>query len=220
MPVLPTFDIAQIDRAFYERIRIKLVADNRLPDRLAFANNPTGYKTACLANANLVEVYGVSEKLARGEVKGSRVYVDYINIEQGSMGFTGNEYVYDEGEENYKEIKIPDHSVNLIYEIRLITAKLEDKRYLDKIILQLFGMRGRMAARNNDGTETQDQFEYQMLKNADLTMKSEKFFENIFRYQVKDIFIYDNEPNEDRVKGLVHLEIDTVLGEKFLKIDE
>jgi hypothetical protein len=217
MAVLPTFAIEQIDRAFYERIRLKLVADNRLPDRLLYETNSSQYKADLAAKTNLIEVYGVSEKLARGEVKGSRVYVDYINLEQGSIGLTGFDYEYDEVAENYIRRKMPDRSVNLIYEIRLITDKLGDKRYLDKIILQLFGTHGKMAGRREDGTETESKFDYSMVKNENLTMKNEKFFENLFRFKVKDIAIYANEPETFRVKGLIHLEIDTVLGEKFLR---
>lgn len=202
------FQLAEIDRAFYEHLRIAIVAQGLLPDITAYADAES-YATALQAINNPIEIFGVGNQVARGRVKDNKIVIDRILLQKGNIGALSVEThtAYEEGGvEKRRRERFPSSTYNITYQIGYTTNNIESDRILHQIILDKLGGHGFLNGIKQDGTMTESKFHYDNIDYRD--MSSGDYTERIFRYAVKDVFISENAVLEEGLSPLIDFQPD------------
>lgn len=198
------FTLHSITRAFYEAIRLQLVADGRLVDYTQHlsgtpSENALAYEQAkqTLAaslkavnkNNNLIEVYKPTGFRNEGELKGSRVSIELTKLEQGDVSTKHSTYYTKNDEEgtSFTEKRRPSYLTTLEFEITTFATTSEDDFYLMELIERVFNNGiGTMKAINQDSSLSEIPFPYEksfglQIDNDDTAIR------RYVRYEVKNV---------------------------------
>lgn len=192
-----TFTLDQINRAFFEAIRLKLVALGHLPDVLIY-NTDASFKTACDALTKpLIKIFGVGNYKARQGVKNNKIVIDRLNISQGSIGFVGARFVLEELEDpeseaqqeaqQYQQITYPQRTENVNYQISYVCSDNAIDNLIRTIILSTLDVRGRLKGVNANRTLTENYFLYDKTNEAE--SNNDGFIERYLRYEVSNVLL-------------------------------
>lgn len=154
------FEIEQIDRAFFEPLRLELIASGYLPD-ITLYTTAVQYETAMNALTTKVELFGVGNQKARGRVNNNKVVIDRINISDGSLG--GGQAVKSylkTSPTNFTRYTTPASTSTLTYQISYVTDSHSIDLAIHKAILKTFQSNGYLRAVNPNGS-LGDFFRYQ-----------------------------------------------------------
>lgn len=191
--------IKAIDRAIYESIRLKVVAEGRLPDWRSIAGTGTtkqanyeAAKAALRATVTLIEVVSIGSFNSKDEKTLSRISINRKTQTNGSIGSAGIEEYKPNGNGTFNKVTYPDSSTDIAYEIRVITDKTADERLCGTIINKALGRRKALTMFNDDFTPNTDYFLIEFTGSVDVS--NESFREVIYNYTVRDVFI--DETNE------------------------
>lgn len=183
------FSLAQIDRAFFEVIRLRLVAEGYCPDR-AINQTEAALKAAKQAIANsgkqLIEIFGTGNYEDRQAVKNNKIVIHRLNIDKGNIGGWGVNQ-YQEQSSSYLKTKLPAETVNINYQISYLTNSIAYDRIIHEILFSLFTKKGNLQGVNEDGSKTANFFDYERIDYKDLS--ADKYIEKAIRYQTTDIVL-------------------------------
>lgn len=202
-----TYD--EVDRLFYERLRLAAVAAGLAVDVNLYSGNPSGYQTARDAlkatltplKKRLVEVFGVGSWDDRGEITDSRIVVNRLGERPGSLG--GSPVAYYEaykdnsGADKFKKYRYPDMSSDLDYEVRIITKSILMERIMSTIVGNAIG-RGRYTQTVDDSGQFTPNY-VMVVSNGGFNLSGQSFIERGFRYTVEDVFLQDPELIADNI---------------------
>lgn len=179
------FTLDQINRAFFEGLRLKLVALGHLPDTLLY-NTDSAFKTACdNLSKPLITIFGVGSYKARQNVKNNKIVIDRLTISQGSIGFIGAEYKAS-GQE-YQEKKYPQRTENITYQISYVCSENSMDNIMRNIIASTLDTRGKLKGVNENRTLTTDYFLYD--KNNEAENINDDYIERYMRYEVSNVLL-------------------------------
>ncbi len=212
-----TFTLFEVNRAFYEKLRLKLVDSGFLPDIVTFltmeqdlitaGTNPTlakkqastAYQNACKALSTYIEVFGVGDYSGRGEFKGSMFVIDRLHFDKGNVGTFKEKFYVDESG-ILKEYELPKFTRNIFYQISYATNEVRLDNAMNQILFDTFGVQGWLKGIKDDGTETEGSFEYAEVSNADTS--DGKYIERSFRYEAKNLHLETPKLTNDNVSML------------------
>lgn len=131
--------LEQIDRMFYELIRLGAVSAGLLPDVSAYTN-VEDYEAAktVIRNAmgNIVEVFGVGAGSSRDVKDVTKITIDRQDITKGTLGAVGK-YWYEKQEDgSYRKYKYPDFSSHIEYHIRWISEMAKFERIVYHMLMK------------------------------------------------------------------------------------
>ena len=188
----------ELDRIFYEYLRLKLVALGYIPDKL-LSTTKQEYDTARTAvktsGKELIDVFGHSTEENKGEKSLNRFVVGRLNSEDGTMGGSPATYSerYEESEGVFKFRKkfYPEKSRHINYEVRLICGSSAYDSIMSVIIDSALGYRRYVKTILPDGSlSTVDVL---IERTGDVNMSEKGYIERVYRYKVMDVFIQDAE---------------------------
>ena len=185
------FSINQIDNAFFEVIRLALVAGGYLPDVVIY-NTESTFKTALqaitAANKPIIRVFGVGNYKARNDIKGNKIVIDRLGTEKGSYGSPNLKEYESSGLNVFVEKQYPKNTVNINYQISFLTSEQKVDNILTTLIMQSLDEKGTLKGLNDSATYTQNEFHY--FKQAQSYQNNEnELIERAFRFTVTDIYI-------------------------------
>lgn len=190
--------LQEIDRIFYEYLRLKVVELGYLPDKLLYANKQaydTARKGIKLSGKELIDVFGHSTEENRGETTLNRFVVCRLTSEAGSMG--GSPATYFErytdalGKIKFRHKYYPEQSRNLNYEVRLICGSGVYDSLMSGIIDEALGYRRYLKTILPDrGVSLADIF---VERNGEVDISGCGYIERIYRYEANDVFVQAGE---------------------------
>lgn len=192
------FSLHSITKAFYEAIRLQLVADGRLVDYTLYttANEYAQAKNTLALSLKatrqtVVEVYKPSEFRKEGELKGSRISIELNQVARGDIG-SKNKTRYTKNDEegtSFTEHKLPSYTRTLEFEITTFATSNDDDFYMIELLDRVFNNgEGAMKGILSDGTKTTNRFNYEetlplQLDNDDSAIR------RYTRFEVKNVNI-------------------------------
>ncbi|WP_338761831.1 hypothetical protein WAF17_16360 [Bernardetia sp. ABR2-2B] len=203
------FELAQLDRAFYDYLRRRLVENGYLPDIATLSES--NYKTQMQSMASsqkVIEIFGVGSIKARGRVDVNKVVIDRIDISPADIGAYNTKYYKKTSETTYEKRVRPSMTYNVTYQIGYVTDDtIEDRKLMD-LILSTFGAMGCKNGINPDFSKTENYFHYRQVDFKDNS--DGDYFEKIFRYSVQNVFIYQDTIEDTNICVLKDIDIDTI----------
>lgn len=184
--------LAEIDRAFFELMRLALVELGHLPDVTQYAS-PDEYiqaKNAIIANnKRLVEVYGVGSDDTRDTQDYDRIVIDRGALTRGSIGAAHVKFYNRKAGGWYDKAEMPSEvSRDLNYEIRAITNSTYMQRLLEELMIEVLGDKRRLNTVTPEGTFKSDVV-LSLFEGSNKLIAKKGKFENIYRYRVPDVWI-------------------------------
>ena len=197
------FKLEEIDRGIFEALRLKLVSGGYLPDIALFQNDSAGYDAAkklIAQNGTLIEVVGVGDISARGELHLNKIFIDRTDGRPGNIGgFATKTYLPNTLDPEKTDIYLnPTSSDNITYEITYITNLTRVDRIIYQAIRNVFKRNGYVYGIKQDGTRTAKGFEFYY--RTEMDKSGNKFMEKTFMYEAVDVFIEEMEFLETVVK--------------------
>lgn len=185
------FTLAQIERSIFETIRLRLVADGYLPDRLSFASDSlfrNALKSRETAHTPTIEVINDSPFSVKGGLSYSRIIIEQTKTRKGNVA-GGSSLVYENNEDGtFDKLRYPSHSVHLEFDVRYITDKKNIDRYCFSLLQDLFGG-GYHSYKglNQDRTWTEHSFATKF--SSGFNVSDKEFLEKGIIFEVRDVFI-------------------------------
>lgn len=188
----------EIDRTLFERLRLKIVEYGYYPDITLYLGNPTGLKAAkdalrnSLPDKQLIELFGVGNAEARGKKTLNKITIDRKSTPKGTLGGfpeIEHEKVAGPGDTyTYTKRQLPDHTRDVLYEVRLHPSTAKFSRIMSDIVGEVFGIKRYMSPVKSNGAfdNTKSFFiEYE----SENDVSDEDMLETVIRYKVRDIFV-------------------------------
>lgn len=201
------FTLAQIDRAFFEVLRLKLVSLGYLPNKLLLSNiDYENEKKNLQNNNNLVDLYGVGGYEVKEQIKYSTIIIERINEKYGDIS-NSDDIIFDrQTDGSFKTYFLPRSMSNLSYQIRIICKDIKKERILDSIVRSVILTKGYFMGVNEDRTTTQNLFAYQRQGNINLSL-SPPYIEKIYPLEVVNVFI-DNREFKENISAMIEPKIE------------
>lgn len=191
--------LTDIDRSFFETLRLKVVGLGFLPNQLSYSN-VEDYNSAKIAlnqslslqGKSIIEIFGVGSSETRGELLVSRITIDRKEIGNGSFG-VGKSTIYEQyevsGITKYRKKAFPSEKAKSItYEIRFFTNSVDMERDLINILFSVFDDSTILNVFDTYGVATTETFEV-IKRNFVSIPKMSDWFETLMTLEVKDTFI-------------------------------
>lgn len=192
-----------ITRSIYEAIRLVLVEEGYTPDITALAQDGDGDVTSVAMedyNAEIenikadkgfaVETFSDSSQFEKGEKNIPRITINPLRIIPGDIGALGTQMGYVETENpDLLNRRVTDwNTSHMQYDIILTTRTAKQRRVLNAVIFKALGTRKHIPL-YTDATQYIfiHQYNYYNLLEDDKGIK-----ENIYSYEVRDIFMFDD----------------------------
>jgi len=181
--------ISEIDRMFFEVLRLRLVSGGFLPDVTLYAN-ASAYEQAkqaiITANRQIIDLFGVGAGDSRATVIGNRITIDRIKQERGSIAGGTTEMV--KTGQTWKEVQIDDFSRDLVYEIRVIARNANYFRVAEDIVNYEIGERRYLSTIGENGLPTPDKVLTEWTGSVDVSSTTE-YLESMHRFVVSDVWL-------------------------------
>lgn len=186
------FTLAQIDRAIFEAIRLKLVVEGHLPDKVSI-NDAALYESEKQAikdnlNKTLIEVFGVGPYTGRSELKYNHIIVDRISENDNLAKVADYEYEQDLITNEFTRYALPDTYSDIEYQITFKTNSIRIERLIDNLLREALPKRGSLKGLNTDRSQTSQVFAYH--RQSSINMSNEPIFiEKIYPLTVQQVLI-------------------------------
>ena len=202
--------LEDIDRTIYELLRLKIVAAGYLPDITTFAT-PQEYRDAIEALAATLKykqpvmLLGIGAENSRDDKRPNRIVIDRKSIIQGNVGSFGvTDFEMNDDGQTFSKNQRDATAYTIQYNIRCISNSAHYDRILNDIVLQTFSKVSYKSIIDGDafGTETVliNQIDSRDVSSTDL-------LENLYTYQVEDVYIVDATTLNDSVKPISKVDI-------------
>lgn len=204
------FELSELDRAFYEYLRIAIVGKNWLPDIsiLSEMDYFTQINTLISNEIRVVEIFGVGSVKDRDRVSTNKIVIDRIDLGPDSIGAFGTKHHKRTSPTSFERLARPAMTYSFTYQIGFVTDNTEDDRKLLNLILYTLGAMGCKQGIKSDGTKTENYFTY---KQVDFKDNSDgDYFEKIFRYKISNVFISPDTVEDSTIGVLTEVEIDVL----------
>jgi hypothetical protein len=183
--------LAEIDRAFFEAIRTRLILMGYLPDRTV-ENTPqklsVAKKNITDLGKEIIEVFGTANYADRQKVTNNKIVIHRLGMIAGDIGAWGV-HQYRPTNIGFDKTKLPAQCYKVNYQIAYLTNSTKYDRILTQLFLDIFGIKGNLYGIKDDGTKTDNYFDFIQTDYQDLS--EDKYIEKAFRYTVQNVFIMD-----------------------------
>lgn len=202
------FELSELDRAFYEYLRLAIVAKNWLPDIsvLSEADYFTQINALISSQIRVVEIFGVGSIKDRDRDSVNKIVVDRIDLGPDSIGAYGTKHYERTSPTTYKKLARPSMTYSVTYQIGYVTDNTEDDRQLMSLFLSVFGAMGCKQGIKEDGTKTENYFTYTQVDFKDNS--DGDYFERIFRYKISNVFISPDTIEDENIGVLTDIQIE------------
>lgn len=180
--------LTELDRTFFEYLRLQIVEYDRLPDWReltgTLAEKRTAYRAAKEEITAPIEVIGYGNAKDRGTKKGNTIILDRKIISTGNLG--GFKTFFPPVGETIEER--PKNTVDISYEVRYFSTDIFDFNLLENIVVGMFTGKPffKLVGQNNWELSGENIF-IQYTGTVDLT--DYNFAEKVLTFTVKDIFL-------------------------------
>lgn len=214
MVVTVTYE--ELDRIFYERIRLALVESGLLPD-ITLYSDITAWQAAratlrtslLLDRKVMVDVLGVGSWDDKGEKADARIVIMRGSRTPGSIGGSPStfmeSYIDAGGNRKFRKYKAPDSSDNLAYEIRTSTNDTETDKVMSRLMDKAFGRRRYLPTIDEQGKPTLK--DVLVISTGTFDFTEQRYIERAFRYLIEDVFLQEPELIQDNIPVLTSLSI-------------
>lgn len=186
----------EIDRMFFEHLRLAVVAAGYLPDQTAYTTQQA-YETAkeTIRNSTnpkkgLIDIFGVGTPESRDEKTTSKIVIDRKPSDRGTLGGAGIFYYepyMDGSTQKFRKMRMPEESKILNYEIRYSTDSAKYDRIIYSMIENICGYKRYIKTVDSTGAITNKEVFVEIAGEVDLTEGS--YIERVLRYRVVDVFM-------------------------------
>lgn len=215
----------RVERSIFEAIRKNIVAEGYLPD---IANNTlfpksggvltSGGQAAWTAAINAiqesskkwaVEIFGVGSSDAKGLKRVPRVVIAAKRIVPGEIGFApGFSYIpHTSIIGSYNKALNPGESANMHFEITLTNESAAQSRFLNAMLQRSLGSRKYVTFEDN----VNERFFIRQYNYFDLPDTKEGIEENVYSYEVQDLYIFDDS-NAVVIKPILEITTQFIIG--------
>jgi len=193
------FTLDQINRAFYEPLRLHLVENGYLPDIIGKTKEQFETEKQAIYNAKkpLIQVFGVGVYKARQAVENNKIIIDRTGIFEGQISNSDAKFYTEKQDGRFVERQYPNISRNIEYQISYVTDNGAIDNLLINILLDTFGNTRTLFGVNSDHSFTENSFTFAEVGNTDNT--NGKYIERFFRYMVKNVYISDAKVSQEDV---------------------
>jgi len=189
-----TFTLAEIDRAIYEYIRLKIVEAGYLPDMTQYQTQESWDTARTLLSSTkphgLIDIFGVGSADDRDELTANKIVINRTNEDNSTLSGGGVEYEV-ANNTSYKVVDLPLNATNITYEIKLNTTVVSYERIMSNIITKALGMTPALKSINDDGSFSSKDFYIKRQQKIDSS--SLYFLQKIFIFKVLDVFLSSEE---------------------------
>lgn len=202
--------LENIDRLFFEHLRLKIVSAGYLPDIAAYgsveaynAARVTLFNSLQLQKLTLVDLFGTGTWENKGEKTDSKITIERRGINSGKTGFFGGfQYmpVFDEADSTkqvgFTKKKMPEGTANIEYEIRYVTSTVKMERILIGLIHSVFGMSTKeLPGVKEDGSFLDETAT--IISNGMVDVKNDEFIEGFMRYTAQEVYLENGDETDD-----------------------
>ena len=201
------FSYDELDRTFYEVLRLELVALGYLPDITQYTveSDYAAAKEAIVTSGKeVIELFGVGASIARDEKTNSKITIDRKSGGSGTIGSSGLFYYepYTDGtQRKFRKMAYPDQTKNIRYEIRTIAKTRAYEVIMQDILYNLFDQKKYLNTIDVN-TELFTDKKFLVKYEGDVDVSVVRYKERMFSYLVPDIYV--NNPKVNR-SGIVPL---------------
>lgn len=204
------FDISEIDRTFFELLRLELVAQGFLPDR-TLVTTPAGIKTAkaniVTGGKEVIELFGVGNYKDRQKVSTNKIVIDRLQTDLGGIGSYGV-YTYRAKDDaptpaGYIKEQLPANTSNVLYQITYVVESTKYDRIIANIIQNVLDNRGCVQGFREDRTRTEHYFDYVQTDYKD--MSGSDYIERVYRFTVSNIYLRPNKVVDTNIATLTEM---------------
>lgn len=187
--------IHEIDRTVYERLRLALVASGYLPNITSYSTETeyTNAKSAIhLSKGGVIEVMGVGAAESRDAKQSTKIVIDRKGADIGTIGgFPATQF--EKVGDTFTKRNLPDTTMDLNYDIRVISNSVKFERIATEAILAAFGMRKYIPITVEYNQDSKDVI--LMNFKGDVDVSAAGMRERLFKYSAMDIWIkmYDDD---------------------------
>lgn len=195
--------LTQVDYTIFEALRKACVAAGYLPDYASFTGT-TDVRRGLYAAAKdvirdagkeIVEVFNVGYVLNDKGIKApNKISINRKSELLGNIGFGVNSYFVENDSDSFDKVNLPDSSVTITYDIRIISSSAKYNRIMYSIVQKALGTRRSLKVVNEDLSESDDYLH--IAKQGSVTISSDEFYENSEMYIVTDAILYAEQEDE------------------------
>lgn len=177
----------ELDRTVFELIRLQVVAAGYLVDMTAYGTE-AAYVAAndvlkdSLPDKQLIHVFGVGKPSGREEIVESRIVIDRVNSELGTIGAFPEQYFEDNGDDTFDKVDMASNTEDVMYDIRIITNKIKFERVCRQIVRDALGIKKYITS-----ITTSENMFIQMIDDVPLTATEN--IEISLRFVISDLFL-------------------------------
>jgi len=183
-----------LDRLFYENLRVTLVANGVLPDVTQYATdlawrNARSQLSQSLKDQGLelFDIFNVGSGDDRGTVKNSRFTIGRGTQERGSLAV--GPYPYREKTGGTFRVKEHlDFAKDIVYEVRCISNSVAEEEYMLAILDALFGQRRFFSPIDANNASTNDIVLVEWNGGSDLAVVGNQR-EYMYEYILRDVWV-------------------------------
>lgn len=199
--------LEEIDRTVFELIRLESVRLGFLPDILLFTNDPEGYNKAKLQiqkDKYLIEVFGVGSSESRDEKIHTKIVIDRTGNPFGSIGSFGVTGFEKDDKGKFKKFKYPSMTMDLHYDVRIITNSTAKERVCQMLLLRCLGVNKFI-----ESIETKDT--YHIIRDGFFNLSAARLLEYSLKYIIKDIYLEECEILGEGIPQLTEVNMNQVV---------
>lgn len=202
----------RVERSLFEVIRLKMVEWQLIPDIADDINYPKDGNGDLTEQGQLnweaamqaappegfwIEIFSNSSPYAKGLKKVPRIVLNSQRIIPGEIGLnpggTTNRNPLDP--DNYIVTTNPLESGNLQIDMHLVSANTKQTRVLNMVLQAALGQKGYKPMHDNIA----ERFFFKQFNHYNLPDPPEGILEEIYSYEVQDLYIFDDAPSNIRV---------------------
>jgi len=181
----------RIERSFYEKVRLRVVADGYTPDILSYTDSSSGwaqYKADLEQIMNTmgfaVEVFGQSNPEDKGYKNRARVVLITESFLPGEFGIENRVYYTDDGAGNFNAMQ-PTQNIShqLTIKCHIVANDTTQLRYLTNLINSTLPLRGYVPYWDAPTTG----FFSEVVSYLDISSATNGILEKIYTFSVPDI---------------------------------
>jgi len=183
-----------LDRLFYENLRITLVANGVLPDVTQYTDDASwraarnDLTTSLKAQGmEIFDIFNVGSGDERGTIKNSRFTIGRGRQERGSLAVGPEPYTERIGDK-FRELQHLDFAKDIIYEIRCLSNSVAEEEYMLTILDALFGQRRFFHPINSENVTTTDIVLVEWNGGSDLAVTGNQR-EYMYEYVMRDVWV-------------------------------
>lgn len=195
--------IHEIDRTVYESLRLSLVSGGFLPDITKYQTE-LAYNTAkdsIRTTKGLIEVYGVGSSESRDAKETSKIIIDRMGMDVGVLGgYPASQFEPDTGGK-FKKRVLPDMTMDLNYDVRIITNSVKTERLMAEIIFAAFGVRKYVPVAKEYNANSDEAILFNF--NGDVDVSASGMKERVYKYSAKDVWLRQHIGDTDIVRSQI-----------------